>query len=382
MFHSFKNYLVEEDRAVYFGFGRMNPPTIGHGKVLDKLSSLAGSNPYRMYLSQSQDAKKNPLAYKEKVKISRKMFPKHARSIIMAPKLRNAMEIASALYKEGFVKVVMVVGQDRLREFDVLLNKYNGKKARHGFYNFQDIKVISAGQRDPDAEGVEGMSASKMRKAAADNEYANFVLGLPKTYGDKDSKKLFNTIRNSMGLKETKVFHSHIKLESISETREAYVSGDLYGVDDKVVIKETEEVGTVKYCASNYLVVELHTGQQVRKWLDAVELVEKSTQEEYKYEWGKDDGVKWMKKLTPGEGKKDKHSTFKSFKEADKEIDFDASRSRGNEKSYTGTSQHVSRVDTVKKKIQKRKERNVKMNDRMMDRARSTDTRRKNKGIG
>ena len=382
MFHSFKNYLVEEDRAVYFGFGRMNPPTIGHGKVLDKLSSLAGSNPYRMYLSQSQDAKKNPLGYKEKVKISRKMFPKHARSIIMAPKLRNAMEIASALYKEGFVKVVMVVGQDRLREFDVLLNKYNGKKARHGFYNFQDIKVISAGQRDPDAEGVEGMSASKMRKAAADNEYANFVLGLPKTYGDKDSKKLFNTIRNSMGLKETKVFHSHIKLESISETREAYVSGDLYGVDDKVVIKETEEVGTVKYCASNYLVVELHTGQQVRKWLDAVELVEKSTQEEYKYEWGKDDGVKWMKKLTPGEGKKDKHSTFKSFKEADKEIDFDASRSRGNEKSYTGTSQHVSRVDTVKKKIQKRKERNVKMNDRMMDRARSTDTRRKNKGIG
>ena len=91
MMHSFKNYLVEEDRAVYFGFGRMNPPTIGHGKVLDKLSQLAGSNPYRMYLSQSQDAKKNPLNYKEKIKISRKMFPKHARSIIMAPKLRNAM---------------------------------------------------------------------------------------------------------------------------------------------------------------------------------------------------------------------------------------------------------------------------------------------------
>ena len=78
--HSFKNYLVEEDRAVYFVFGRMNPPTIGHGKVLDKLSQLAGSNPYRMYLSQSQDAKKNPLNYKEKIKISRKMFPKHARS--------------------------------------------------------------------------------------------------------------------------------------------------------------------------------------------------------------------------------------------------------------------------------------------------------------
>lgn len=360
MFHSFKNYLVEEDRAVYFGFGRMNPPTIGHGKVLDKLSQLAGSNPYRMYLSQSQDAKKNPLGYKEKIKISRKMFPRHARSIIMAPKLRNAMEIASALYKEGFVKVVMVVGQDRLREFDVLLNKYNGKKARHGFYNFQDIKVISAGQRDPDAEGVEGMSASKMRKAASDNDYASFALGLPKTYGDKDSKKLFNTIRNSMGLKETKVFHSHIKLESISETREAYVSGDLYGVNDKVVIKETEEIGIVKYRASNYLVVELHTGQQVRKWLDAVELVE-----EYKYEWGKDDGVKWMKGITPGQKKEhatkvvkgeEKISSFKNFKENDAQ-------------------------KLAKTKIDREKERDAVKHDRMLDRARTTDTKRANRGL-
>ena len=378
MFHSFKNYLVEEDRAIYFGFGRMNPPTIGHGKVLDKLSKLAGSNPYRMYLSQSQDPKKNPLGYKEKIKISRKMFPRHARSIIMNPKLRNAMEIASALYKEGFVKVVMVVGQDRLREFDVLLNKYNGKKARHGFYNFQDIKVISAGQRDPDAEGVEGMSASKMRKAASDNDYASFALGLPKTYGDKDSKKLFNTIRSSMGLKETKVFHNHIQLEPISETREAYVSGDLYGVNDKVVIKETEEIGTVKYCASNYLVVELHTGQQVRKWLDAVELVE-----EYKYEWGKDDGVKWMKSITPGQkedcwdgykqvgmkkkgGKNvpncvpEKISTFKDFKE---EEDDKAQK-------------------LVKIKIKRDKKRDAIKHDRMMDVARTTDTKRKNKGIG
>ena len=366
MMHSFKTYLVEEDRAVYFSFGRMNPPTIGHGKVLDKLSSLAGSNPYRMYLSQSQDAKKNPLGYKEKVKISRKMFPRHARSIIMAPKLRNAMEIASALYKEGFVKVVMVVGQDRLREFDVLLNKYNGKKARHGFYNFQDIKVISAGQRDPDAEGVEGMSASKMRKAASDNEYANFALGLPKTYGDKDSKKLFNTIRNSMGLKETKVFHSHIKLESISETREAYVSGDLYGVNDKVVIKETEEIGTVKYCASNYLVVELHTGQQVRKWLDAVELVEKSTkEEEYKYEWGKDDGAKWMKKLTPGQ-KEEKHTSFKAFKE----------------RAYRGGIKDNDREKLITTKIDKERRMNAKRYDRMLDRARNTDTKIKNKGMG
>lgn len=381
MFHSFKNYLVEEDRAIYFGFGRMNPPTIGHGKVLDKLSKLAGSNPYRMYLSQSQDAKKNPLGYKEKIKISRKMFPRHARSIIMNPKLRNAMEIASALYKEGFVKVVMVVGQDRLREFDVLLNKYNGKKARHGFYNFQDIKVISAGQRDPDAEGVEGMSASKMRKAASDNDYASFALGLPKTYGDKDSKKLFNTIRSSMGLKETKIFHNHIQLEPISETREAYVSGDLYGVNDKVVIKETEEIGTVKYCASNYLVVELHTGQQVRKWLDAVELVE-----EYKYEWGKDDGVKWMKSITPGQ-KEDCWDGYKQVgmkKKGGKNVPncVPEKISTFKERAYRGGIKDNDAEKATKLKIDREKKMNAKRHDSMLDRARNTDTKVKNKGMG
>jgi hypothetical protein len=159
-----------------------------------------------------------------------------------------------------------------------------------------------------------------------------------------------------MGLKETKVFHSHIKLESIGETREAYVSGDLYGVDDKVVIKETEEVGTVKYCASNYLVVELHTGQQVRKWLDAVELVEKATKaEEYKYEWGKDDGTKWMKKLTPGQSE-EKHTSFKSFKESEAQA-------------------------LAKMKIDREKDRDAKKHDRMLDRARTTDTKRANKGL-
>ena len=383
---SFLEIMEARGDTAVFTFGRFNPPTTGHEKLIMAIakqqSKNAGSIMY-VYPSHSQSPKKDPLPHAKKIAYMRKMFPKYARNITVS-KARTAIEVAVELYKKGHKAIVMVVGSDRVQEFDRLLNEYNGVEGKkHGYYGFDNIEVISAGQRDPDAEGVEGMSASKMRKAAADNEYANFALGLPKTYGDKDSKKLFNTIRSSMGLKETKTFHSHIKLESISKTREAYVSGDLYGIDDKVVIKETEEVGTVKYCASNYLVVELHTGQQVRKWLDAVELVEKATKaEEYKYEWGKDDGVKWMKKLTPGEGKKDKHSTFKSFKEADKEIDFDASRSRGNEKSYTGTSKHVSRVDTVAKKIQKRKQRNVKRNDRMMDRARSSDTRRQNKGIG
>ena len=91
MIGSFKQYLVEDNRIIVFSFGRMNPPTIGHEKLLDAMAKNAGRNPYRMYLSQSQDPKKNPLSYKDKVKIARKMFPRHARSILKADKIKNSV---------------------------------------------------------------------------------------------------------------------------------------------------------------------------------------------------------------------------------------------------------------------------------------------------
>ena len=141
MINSFKSFLVEESKVVYFTFGRMNPPTIGHEKVLDKLATLSRGNTYRVFLSQSQDDKKNPLSYREKIKIARKMFPRHARSIMMNKKVKNVFDIAKVLYDEGFTKVCMVVGSDRVREFDILLNKYNGKKAAHGFYNLSLIHI-------------------------------------------------------------------------------------------------------------------------------------------------------------------------------------------------------------------------------------------------
>ena len=150
----------------------------------------------------------------------------------------------------------MVVGQDRLREFDVLLNKYNGKKARHGFYNFESIKVVSAGQRDPDAEGVAGMSASKQRKNAADNNYQAFTLGVPKGMNDKDTRKLFNDVRKGLGLKEQTTFKNHIDLGKKDDTREAYVNGTLFELGDTVAIKESDEVGTVTVLGANYVIVE------------------------------------------------------------------------------------------------------------------------------
>lgn len=296
MIGSFKQYLVEEERTVYFSFGRMNPPTIGHAKLLDKLAATAGRNPYRVYLSQSQDSKKNPLTYKDKVKFVRKMLPRHARNIMMTKDIKTVFDVAVKLYNEGFRKVVMIVGSDRVTEFDVLLGKYNGQKGRHGLYNFADVKVVSAGERDPDADGAEGMSASKMRAAAKANDFTAFGQGLPKGYSNANSKALFNAVRKGMGLKEATDFRNHVQLRPVSETREAYVDGELYSPMQSVVIKESGEVGVVLSLGPNYVIVETTTGKY-RKWLDDIEKID----EEYKYEWGTDASTKHAKKMTPGQ---------------------------------------------------------------------------------
>ena len=273
MIRSFKNYLVEEEKTVYFTFGRMNPPTIGHEKLMNKLAMSSAKNPYRIYLSQSQDKNKNPLDYKSKIKLARKMFPKHARQILSDKGVRTAIEAAVKLYNEGFKKVVMVVGSDRIREFDTLLNKYNGKKARHGFYNFETINVISAGDRDPDAEGASGMSASKMRAAAKENDFTSFAQGLPKSVSNSEAKTTFNQIRKAMGLKEQKEFKNHIQLKTVSETRENYVSGELFDEGDMVIIKETGQIANVKYLGTNYVILE----DTSRKWLDDVEKIDEQS---------------------------------------------------------------------------------------------------------
>lgn len=279
MIPSFKNYLVEEERIVYFTFGRMNPPTIGHEKLLTKLAANArGSFPYRVYLSQSQDAKKNPLDYKSKVKYARKMFPKHARQIMFDSKIKTVFDAMVKMYDEGFKRVVMVVGSDRVNEFDALLNKYNGQKARHGFYNFERIQIISAGERDPDAEGATGMSASKMRAAAAEDDFPMFAQGIPKSIKNNDAKSIYNDVRKGMGLKEQREFKNHLQLQPVSEARENYVEG-MFQPGDQVVIKENDQIATIIRRGSNYLIVESN-GQMMRKWLDAVEILEKKKSKE------------------------------------------------------------------------------------------------------
>jgi hypothetical protein len=393
MIGSFKQYLVEEEKTIFFSFGRMNPPTIGHEKLLDKLASTAGRNPYRMYLSQSQDPKKNPLAYKVKVKAARKMFPRHARNIIMTNDIKTVFDIVVKLYTEGFRKVVMVVGSDRLREFNVLLDKYNGKKARHGFYNFADIKIVSAGERDPDADGAEGMSASKMRAAASDNDFTSFSQGLPKVFSNSDSKALFNTVRKAMGLKEATDFRNHVQLSSVSETREAYVDGELYSPMQSVVIKESGEVGVVLSLGPNYVIVETTTGKY-RKWLDDIEKIN----EEYKYEWGTDASTKHAKKMTPGQKEaqdpdiKDREGSQPAKYHKAKMSDSNPAAYKpapGDATAKTKPSKYTKSfkamfgendaTDMAKANIDREKKRDARKHDRMLDRARLRDTLKKNR---
>ena len=428
MINSFSQFLVEEERVVYFTFGRMNPPTIGHGKLLDKIAQVAGRNPYKIFLSQSNDPKKNPLSYSDKVKHVRKMFPKHARSVMINKNVRNAMEAASELYNQGFRKMVMVVGADRVREFDTLLNKYNGKDARHGFYNFSDIKVISAGERDPDAEGIEGMSASKMRAFASDNDFTSFAQGLPKNMNTRDARKLFNDVRKGMGLKEETAFKNHVQLDPVSQLREDFVDGKVLNLGDPVVLKGTDIVAEVVVRGTNYVIVEGSNGQQYRKWITDIEIVEDNKKSMYKDkpDWGTPESTKKWKKATPGEtieakdderkkdspqdpdikdrpgtqpkayhkglSKAQKVARDRQFKRQSKMDDDNPAAYKpapGDTTTKTKPSKHTKRykqmfgendrVDIAKKRIEREKEADAKRHDRMMDRARMADTRRKNR---
>lgn len=266
---NFREYLKEESSTVYFTFGRMNPPTIGHEKLMDVLAKKSGKDPYKVYLSQSQDSKKNPLSYTDKVKHVRRMFPRHARSIMLDKGVKNVFDIAVKLYNQGFTNIAMVVGSDRTVEFKTLLDKYNGERGRHGFYNFKNIRVISAGERDPDAEGVSGMSASKQRENVKNNNFSSFSQGLPKGMSTRDAKKLFNDIRSGMGLKEQTSFKKHVKLESVSNEREEYIKGNLFEVGDTVVDANLKE-GIIKMLGSNYVTVQYPDGSTSRKWLSDV----------------------------------------------------------------------------------------------------------------
>jgi len=243
---TFRTFTEERIKEIVVSFGRFNPPGVGHEENIVAIAKIAKSKPFRIYASQSEDPKKNPLSYKDKIDFMRKMFPKYGRNIIFDRNIKNVFDIAVSAYNEGFTRLTLPVGSDRVLEFKALLQKYDGVKGAHGFYKFPDgINVVSTGSRDPDIDDRTGaatfkVSASKMRSAAANNDLETFSKGLPKTFGDV--KELFNAVRVGMGLKESHNFRKHIQFDVLSETRERYISGEIFNIDDVVVsIKDNAE---------------------------------------------------------------------------------------------------------------------------------------------
>ena len=264
-------------------------------------------------------------------------------------------------------------------------------------YNFERVQVISAGERDPDADDVSGMSASKMRKAVSDDDFTSFSQGMPKAISNSDTKSIYNAVRKGMGLKEQNEFKKHVQLDPISEIRENYVQGNLFAPGDTVIIKETGELVKVKYLGSNYVIVESH-GTQYRKWIDSIEKIEEREDPEIGGRKGSQPA-----QYHAGLSKKTKLARDRQFKRQTKMDDDNPAAYKpapGDAKSKTKPSKHTKRfkqmfgddVDEVtvsltrqrisrEKEVERRRDAaDAKRHDAMLDRARLRSTRMKNRG--
>ena len=171
----------DDEADMTVAFGRFNPPTTGHERLMNKVKQVAGKGNYEIYPSRSNDPAKNPLDPDTKIGYMQQMFPQHAKHIMNNAKTRTIFDALKGANERGAKSVNIVVGQDRQKEFENLANKYNNK-----LYKFDRINVVSAGDRDPDGDGISAMSASKLRKAAADDDYDTFRTGIPRTFKDEN----------------------------------------------------------------------------------------------------------------------------------------------------------------------------------------------------
>lgn len=263
----------EDGQSVTIVFGRFNPPTTGHNKLLDSASNISAGAELRIYPSRTQDPKKNPLDPSTKIEYMKKMFPKYEESIIDDDNMKSIFDVLKGADEDGFTDVTIVVGADRLGEFKNLANKYNGD-----LYSFDMINVVSAGERDADAEGVEGMSASKMRKAAADSDFDTFKSGIPKSLGPEETKNLFNALRKSMRV-STKESYSLWEIApkfDFRSLRENYVDGVIYRIGDIVENLNTGLVGKIIRRGTNHLICVTKENYMFKSWIrDVMEYTEK-----------------------------------------------------------------------------------------------------------
>tara|TARA_B100001778_G_scaffold46467_1_gene34032 strand:+ start:180 stop:1373 length:1194 start_codon:yes stop_codon:yes gene_type:complete len=246
-------------------FGRFNPPTTGHEKLLNTVASSSDDGDYVIIPSRSQDKKKNPLDADMKVSVMKQMFPQHSEKIINDPGNKTIFDILTRAHNDGYAGVRIVGGADRQKEFDKLVNNYNGK-----MYQFDNIEVRSAGARDPDSDSVEGMSASKQRKAAAENDFDGFLRGVPTSMNKKAARELFDNVRKSMKIKEGWDLWQIAPKFDWKNLRENYVSKKVFNIGETVENINTGLIGRIIRRGTSYLICVTEDKIMFKSWLKDV----------------------------------------------------------------------------------------------------------------
>jgi hypothetical protein len=284
-------------------FGRFNPPTTGHEKLLDTVSTSSDDGDYVIVPSRSQDPKKNPLDPDTKVSIMRQMYPKHSEKIINDPANRTIFDVLKKAHNDGYTNVRIIGGGDRVKEFENLSGNYNGK-----LYAFDNIEVRSAGERDPDAEDdVSGMSASRQRKAAAEGDFKTFAKGVPSTMNQKQARELFNTLRSSMNIKEGWNLWEIAPKFDWKNLRENYIQEKVFRIGEHVENLNTGLIGKIIRRGTNHLICVTEDGIMFKSWIkDLMEYSEKHMSRMYREPGkpntlvGTDGYVKYTAKQTKG----------------------------------------------------------------------------------
>jgi uncharacterized protein YbgA (DUF1722 family) len=265
----------ETTETLTVAFGRFNPPTVGHGKLLAAAKKASAGEDMKIYPSRTQDAKKNPLDPDMKVGFMKKMFPEYEENIVNDADMKSIFNVLTTADEQGYRNVNIIVGSDRQSEFENLATKYNGD-----LYDFENIRVISAGVRDADAEGVEGMSASKMRKAVMDDDFKAFRSGIPKELSDGDTQALFDAVRSGMKIKSKK--KEVAEMWEIAPKydprglRNQYISGLIYRLGDIVESLHTGLVGKIIRRGTNHLICVTEEDYMFKSWIrDVMEYDEK-----------------------------------------------------------------------------------------------------------
>ena len=263
---------AETSEVLTVAFGRFNPPTVGHGKLLSAAKKASQGGDLKIYPSRSQDPKKNPLDPDMKISFMKKMFPDYSENIINDDEMRSIFNVLTTASEGGYKNVNIIVGSDRQAEFENLATKYNGD-----LYDFENIRVISAGVRDADAEGVEGMSASKMRKAVVDSDFGAFRRGTPKDLDDGDTKAMFNAVRSGMGIKKNKEVVETWEIApkyDAKSLRDNYISGNIFNIGDIVENLNTGLIGKIVRRGTNHLICVTKENYMFKSWIrDVMEAV-------------------------------------------------------------------------------------------------------------